>query len=79
MVQIYMCSLSTQVRLLSTLVTNSLTYSLLADLTDVTMAFEDAYSKLLDIVGVADVDAEERVDDHLLEILRLRLEKDFEP
>ena len=42
------------------------------------MAFEDAYSKLLDIVGVADVDAEERVDDHLLEILRLRLEKDFE-
>ena len=44
-----------------------------------TMAFEDAYSKLLDIVSVADVDAEERVDDHLLEILRLRLEKDFEP
>ena len=43
------------------------------------MAFEDAYSKLLDIVGVADVDAEECVDDHLLEILRLRLEKDFEP
>ena len=79
MVQIYMCSLTTQVRLLSTLVTNSLTYSLLADLTDVTMAFEDAYSKLLDIVSVADVDAEERVDDHLLEILRLRLEKDFEP
>ena len=73
MVQIYMCSLSTQVRLLFTLVTNSLTYSLLADLADVTMAFEDAYSKLLDIVSVADVDAEERVDDHLLEILRLRL------
>ena len=44
-----------------------------------TMAFEDAYSILLDIVSVANVDAEERVDDHLLEILRLRLEKDFEP
>ena len=44
-----------------------------------TRAFEDAYSKLLDIVSVADVDAEEHVDDHLLEILRLRLEKDFKP
>ena len=43
------------------------------------MAFEDAYSKLLDIVSVADVNAEDRFDDHLLENLRLRLEKDFEP
>ena len=44
-----------------------------------TLAFEDGNLKLLGVVSVADVDAEERVDDHLLEILRLRLEKDFEP
>ena len=30
-----------------------------------TLAFEDANSKLLDVVTVADVDAEERVDDRL--------------
>ena len=40
----------TQVRSLATLVTK-LTHSLLLlDLTDVTLAFEDAYSKLLDVV-----------------------------
>ena len=44
-----------------------------------TLAFVDTNSKLLDVASVADVDAEELVDDHLLEILRLRLEKDFEP
>ena len=36
-----------------------------------TLAFEDANSKLLDVVSVADVDAEERVDDSLGEILKL--------
>ena len=36
-----------------------------------TLAFEDANLKLLDIVSVADVDAEERVDDSLAEILKL--------
>ena len=36
-----------------------------------TLAFEDANSKLLDVVSVADVDAEERVDDILVEILKL--------
>ena len=41
------------------------------DLTDVTLAFEDTNSKLLDVVIVADVDAEERVDDILVEILKL--------
>ena len=35
--------------------------SCLVDLTDVTLAFEDANSKLLDFFSVADVDAEERV------------------
>ena len=41
------------------------------DLTDVTLAFEGTNSKLLDVVIVADVDAEERVDDILVEILKL--------
>ena len=36
-----------------------------------TLAFEDTNSKLLDVVIVADVDAEERVDDILVEILKL--------
>ena len=36
-----------------------------------TLAFEDANSKLLDVVSLADVDAEERVDDNLVEILNL--------
>ena len=42
-------------------------------MTDVTLAFEDDNSKLLDIVCVVDVDAEECVDDSLVEILELRL------
>ena len=37
-----------------------------------TLAFEDANSKLLDVVIIADVDAEERVDDSLVEILKLK-------
>ena len=37
-----------------------------------TLAFEDANSKLLDFVSVTDVDAEERDDDSLVEILKLR-------
>ena len=57
----------------------SFTHSCLADLADVTLAFEDAFSKLLYIVSAADVDAEEHVDGHLLKILRLRLGRDFEP
>ena len=40
------------------------TSSCLVDFTDVTLAFEDANSKLLDVVSVADVDAMKRVDDH---------------
>ena len=34
------------------------------------MTIEDASSKLVDVVTVADVDAEERVDDTLVEILK---------
>jgi len=37
-------------------------------LIDVTLAFEDANSKLFDIVSVADVDAKERVDDSLVQV-----------
>ena len=40
---------------------------------DVTLSFEDANSQLLDIFSVADVDAEERVNDNLIEILNLNL------
>ena len=42
---------------MSTLVTNSLLF--LLDLIDVTLALEDANSKLLDVFKVADVDAED--------------------
>ena len=58
--------------LLSTLVTNSLTINHFCsvDLIDATLAFEDANSKLLDVVKVADVDAEEHVGDSLFEILK---------
>ena len=41
------------------------------------LAFQDANSKLLDVVSVAEVDAEERVDDSLDEILKLRFGRDF--
>ena len=44
-----------------------------------TLAFEDANSKLLDVISVADVHAEERVDDSLVAILKLRFGRDFEP
>ena len=42
------------------------------------LAFEDDNSKLLDVVIVADVDAEERNNDSLVEIL-LRFGRNFEP
>ena len=39
-----------------------------------TLAFEDADSKLLDVVNAADVDAEECVDDSLVKIFKRRFE-----
>ena len=43
-----------------------------------TLALEDANSKLLDVVSVADdVDTEERVDNSLVEILKLKFGRDF--
>ena len=62
-----MCySYQTQVRSLPDLLTESITFthSCLVDLTDLTLAFEDSNSNLFDIVHVADVDAEKRVDDN---------------
>ena len=44
-----------------------------------TLAFEEANSKLLDVVSVADVDADECVDKSLVEILKLWLGRYFEP
>ena len=67
----------TRVRSLATLVTNSLTHCLI-DLTDVTLTFEDANSKFLELVSVADFDAKECVDDSLVMILKLMLGRDFE-
>ena len=37
-----------------------------------TLAFEDAISKFVEVVTVADVDAEDRVGKNLLQILELR-------
>ena len=50
-------------------VTNSLTDSCLVNLIDVTLACEDAYSKLVEIVTVAGV--KDRVGNSLLQIWKL--------
>ena len=55
------------------LVTNSLTHSCLVNLIDVTLACEDANSKLVEVVTVAHVDAEDRVGNSLLQIWELRI------
>ena len=51
--------------------TDQLTHCCLVDLTDVTLVFDD--------VSVADVDAEDPVDDSLVEVLKLRFARDFVP
>ena len=48
--------------------TDSLTDSCLGDLIDVTLACEDANSKLAEVVTVADVDAEDHVGNSLSQI-----------
>ena len=62
--------------LLATLVGDPLTHSLtnccLVDFIDVTLACEDANSKLSEVVTVADVDSEKRVDDSLVQIWKLK-------
>ena len=44
----------------------------LVNLIDVTLACEDNYSKLVEVVAVADVDDEDRVGNSLLQIWDLR-------
>ena len=44
----------------------------LVDLIDLTLAFEDANSKLIEVVTVADVDAEDCIGNSLLQIWELR-------
>ena len=68
----------TWVRSLATLVTNSLTHCLI-DLIDVTLTFEDANSKLLDVVSVADINALECEDYRLVEIMKLMFGQEYEP
>ena len=53
------------------LVTHSLTHSRLVILFDVALACEDANSKLVEVVTVADVDAEDHVGNSLLQIWEL--------
>ena len=50
------------------LVTNSLTHCRLVNLNDVTLACEDANSKLVEVVTVVDVDDEDNVSNSLLQI-----------
>ena len=52
--------------------TNCLTPWRLVDLIDVTLSFEDANSKLVEVVTVANVDAEDCVGNSLLYIWKLR-------
>ena len=53
------------------LVTNSLTDSCLVNLIDVTLACEDANLKLVEVVSVAEVDAEDHIGNSLLQIWEL--------
>ena len=58
--------------MLSTLVTHSLTDFCLVDLIDLTLACEDSNPKLVEVVTVADIDAEKHVDDILAQIWKLK-------
>ena len=51
---------------MASLVSNSLPNCCLVHLIDVILACEDANSKLVEVVIVADVDAEKRADDSLV-------------
>ena len=50
-----------------------LTHSRLVNLIDVTLACEDAYSKLVEVVTVADVSDEDHVGNSLLQSWKLSL------
>ena len=51
--------------------THSLTHCRLVNLIDVTLACEDGNSKLVEVVTVVDVDAEDNVGNSLLQIWEL--------
>ena len=51
--------------------TDSITHSRLVNFIDVTLACEDANSKLVEVVTVAHVDAEDHVGNSLLQIWEL--------
>ena len=57
--------------LVSNSLPNSLTDCCLVNLIDVTLACEDAYSKLVEVVSVAHNDAEDHVGNSLLQIWEL--------
>ena len=59
-------------------ITYTLTHCCLVDLIDVTLACEDANSKLVDVVPVADFNDEERIGNSLVEILTLKIVQDIE-
>ena len=52
--------------------THSLTHCRLVNLIDVTLACEDVFSKLVEVITVADVSDEDRVGNSLLQIWKLR-------
>ena len=52
--------------------TDSLTHCRLVNLIDVTLACEDAHSKLVEVVTVAEVSDEDPVDNSLVQIWKLR-------
>ena len=52
--------------------TTDLVHFCLVDFIDVTMAYEDANSKLVKFLSVANVDAENGVDNNLVQIKKLK-------
>ena len=58
--------------LFSNWLTHSLTHCCLVNLIDVTLACEDANSKLVEVVTVAHVDDEKCVDNSLLQIWKVK-------
>ena len=57
---------------METIVSNSLTESCLVNLIDVSLVCEDAYSKVVAVVTIADVSDEDRVGNSLFQIWKLR-------
>ena len=58
--------------LVSDSLTHSLTHCRLVNLIDMTLSCEDANSRLVEVVTVADVDDDDRVGNSLLQIEELR-------